>query len=134
MPPLHPLTVTLLLACSGPGSVLTEPEASPPRLLMSTIDSDGDGKLSPDEFSSTAHPSRSFEDHDLDRDGFIDPTELRVLLQRVSPLLPDYRGAGTFEGAPAQPRPAHDHQPPAPVPPPPPHPPGPGPAPAQPRG
>lgn len=90
----------MVSSCTNPDELAQfEPEDSPPRRLMAVLDQDGDALLSPGEFERVAHPGRSLADHDLDGNALLDAAELRVMLQTVSPLLPDYRGAGLNNGA-----------------------------------
>ncbi len=73
-------------------------EGSPPARLIAVIDTDGDGRLSREEFSGVVRDPDP-DTYDGDGDGFIDEAEVRAMLAELSPLLPSHRGFGRIVNA-----------------------------------
>lgn len=78
------------------------PELDTASRLIAVLESDGDGRLSREEFLGIAHPCRRFDLYDGDGDGFLDPAEVRQSLWDVSPVVPSCLDRGTSVGTDLQ--------------------------------
>ena len=82
---------------AGPAVFAETPQAR----LMKILDLNGDGALTKGEFTFVSD-NVAFEEADTDRSGVVDETELRSLVDRVTPLKAGYRGRMLHDPVPRQ--------------------------------